>query len=213
MRINPLNKKAGFTLVELLVVIVIMSLITLVMLNKQSKFDSSTIMRSLTYSIALSVRQAQVYGISVKPTAPTSGNFASSHGLYFDSAVPGSYILFADVNNDNQYNAGDTVDQLLKLNGNFAISEFCAISAAHKRCSGPDGDANTISTMDVMFKRPNPDAIIYAYQTSGMNQVLIPGDLPYSSAYVQIQANDGTKRSIRIYSTGQVSVEPIATAP
>ncbi|MBI2004934.1 prepilin-type N-terminal cleavage/methylation domain-containing protein [Patescibacteria group bacterium] len=58
----------GFTLVELLVVVSIMLIITSTLLLQQRKFNSATLMRTLAYNIALSIRQAQVYGTSVVGT-------------------------------------------------------------------------------------------------------------------------------------------------
>jgi prepilin-type N-terminal cleavage/methylation domain-containing protein len=70
----------GFTLVELLVVFAIMTLITALILFQHRRFDSSTLLRSLAYSIALSIRQSQVYGTSVRQFG---SNFNYSYGVYF----------------------------------------------------------------------------------------------------------------------------------
>jgi len=220
MRIStPQSKKfvhsAGFTLVELLVVIVIMSLITLVFLNRQSKFDSATIMRSLAYSVALSVRQAQVYGVSVRPTATGAANFSAAHGLHFSSATPSSYIIFADQkdsagNRDNAYTAAqDTVDQTFTLGGGYRITELCAVNSLGRRCTGANdssGPPGSISSLVILFVRPNPDAQIFAYKNDGTP--LLVGGVPetYSSAYVQISSVNGDTRFIAITNTGQVSV-------
>ena len=191
-------------------VIVIMSLITLVFLNRQSKFDSSTIMRSLAYSIALSVRQAQVYGISVRSSGPSSGNFSSAHGLYFVSSTPSSYVLFADKDTDKKYTISiDGVDQNFNLNKGYVITEFCAVSSSGKRCTGADDTSGvaTISSLSIMFIRPNPDAYVYAFDSLG-NKILF-GGLPeiFSTAYLQVASlNSPDKRFISITNTGQVSV-------
>jgi prepilin-type N-terminal cleavage/methylation domain-containing protein len=202
----------GFTLIELLVVLVLMSLLTLAFLERQQKFDSSTIMRSLAYSIALSVRQAQVYGISVLPTAPGSGNFAGSHGLLFQKTSTTSYILFADSDNNHKF-LSDPIERTFNLGGNFTVSEFCAIfyngATQTRRCDGSDdsgGGSGSISNLDIIFVRPNPDAQIYAYDASNNP---IAGDPPYSYAYIRIKAIDGSVRGIHVYSTGQISVDQL----
>lgn len=197
----------GFTLIELLVVIVLMSLMTLAFINNQSKFDSSTIMRSLAYSIALSVRQAQVYGVSVQSTG---GSFAASHGLYFfvSSTNQSSYALFADndPSSPNRYAPGaDTKEQDFKLNIGFKISEVCAVvNSAVRRCTGSDDSTGTgeITSVDVIFTRPDPDAHIFAYNgTTPMS----PAEI-YSSAYVKLLAINGDYRFITVANTGQVTV-------
>src|SRR3989338_5478037 len=103
----------GFTLIELIVVSAIIILITTFILFQQSKFNSSTLLRSLTYSMALSVRQAQVYGTSVRgftPAAGGSATFGSGYGIHFPAgATPYQYYLFAATEspNDNGQRAAD----------------------------------------------------------------------------------------------------------
>ncbi len=217
-------KSRGFTLVELLVVLVLMSLITLAFLTRQSSFDSSTIMRSLAYSIALSVRQAQVYGLSVRGNSVGGvTTFASSHGLYFTSSNNASYVLFSDVDSDNIYKASvgspDIADQTFKLNSQFTISEVCAVAAGGVRCTqgGPGYDdtsgSNSASAISIMFTRPNPDANIFAYDgstppTPPQHLKNPPGvDEVYSKAYIRLTAsNSGDYRFISVTNTGQVTV-------
>lgn len=203
---------SGFTLVELLVVLVLMSLLTLVFLERQQKFDSSTLMRSLAYSIGLSLRQAQVYGISVRPSAAGSANFSTSHGLFFQKSSTTSYLLFADQDGNNRFQ-GDPVEQTFALGSNFTLSEFCAIyyngATQVKRCSGGDdsgGGTGSISMLNIIFVRPNPDAKIYALDAS-YNP--IAGDPPYTYAYIQIKAIDGSTRGIHVWATGQISVDQL----
>src|SRR3989338_5533346 len=91
----------GFTLIELIVVSAIILAISTFILFQQSKFNSATLLRSLTYSMALSVRQAQVYGTSVRGFTPQSGGaatFGSGYGIQFPAitVVPYQYYLFAD---------------------------------------------------------------------------------------------------------------------
>ena len=82
------KRASGFTLVELIVVSAIILVISLFILFQQAKFNSSTLLRSLTYSVALSVRQAQVYGTSVRGFS--SGGtvaFGSGYGVYLSTSI------------------------------------------------------------------------------------------------------------------------------
>ena len=209
-----LNKNKGFTLIELLVVIAIISIITFMLLVQQSKFDSSTVLRSLAYNVALSVRQAQVYGISVHETALGSATFAQAYGLYFDTAgSPQAYVLFSDTNNNQRYDTGEA-STMFQINNTYKVSEVCVMkSDGTKRCTGSDDSSGTglIRTLTILFKRPNPDAILIGLKSDG---TFVSGDdaSQYTSAYIQIQANDGTKRGIHVYVTGQVSVDTLGQA-
>ena len=198
----------GFTLFELLVVMAIMLVVSSVMLFNQSKFDSSTILRSLAYSVALSVRQAQVYGTSVlgtsTPQVACTGFYAagvcyvSAYGVYFNAASPGQYILFADLNNNGHYDTGEDV-KVFSFSTGYVISQFCANGAAISRCS-----PSLINSLSIVFKRPNPDAKFYA----DFNGVPIAGDT-YTSAVIQLQ-NQGDPsrvRSATVTNTGLISAQ------
>jgi prepilin-type N-terminal cleavage/methylation domain-containing protein len=200
----------GFTLIELVTVILIMSIITTTLLIRQSRFDSSTVLRSLAYSVALSVRQAQVYGTSVVGTTTSQcagGNlnasgvcFASAYGLYFDVATPTSYALFADLNGDGKYQANEVL-KTFNLGTGYAISNFCATNQASiDRCSS----AGAINSLAIVFKRPNPDASFVALDSGGNP---IAGDT-YSKGYVQIvtTSDAGNTKRVSVLTTGEVTV-------
>ena len=214
----------GFTLIELLVVITIMSVITLVLLIQQNKFDSSTLLRSLAYNVALSVRQTQVYGTSVYGASSTSGatSYAPAYGLYFSESSPQTYILFADTNGDGQYDSGDTVLQTFTLGNGYSITNICAEgtnvgTGGHvTRCSTyPPADI-AISFLEVLFKRPDLDAQFLTLNGFGvpLNQSSSnPNGDVYSSGYIVVGALDGTTRAVSVSTTGQIVVWAPNTTP
>jgi hypothetical protein len=200
----------------MLVTLTIMMVVTSVLLFKQSSFDSSTVLRSLAYSVALSVRQAQVYGTSVvgTTTASCTGGYssngtcyASAYGLNFTwgSSNPTSYTLFADLS-PGTYTPSVIASEVTKtftLNNGYQITNFCVsgvnAGSAVKRCAPA-----AISSIDILFKRPNPDAQLMAFDSGGAP---IAGDA-YSSACIQIQSiNDANNtKSITVSTTGEVTV-------
>ncbi len=206
----------GFTLIELLVVVAIMVIITSVTLIRQSEFDSSTLLRSLAYSISLSVREAQVYGTSVLCTQASCNTsiLAPSYGIFIDSANTGTYKIFADTNIPANGFYGtvpaDEAIQTFALAKGYTISEVCAIQGSTKKCSGPDDSTEeaTIQSINIVFKRPNPDAIIIPIDSNGYVVLGV-----YSSAYIQVKSAAGTFRSVVVYNTGQVSVQSPNKAP
>jgi prepilin-type N-terminal cleavage/methylation domain-containing protein len=202
--VKPLR---AFTLIELLVVISIMLIITGTILVRQSRFDSSTLLRGLSYSVALTLRSAQIYGTSVRGTATTMAGclnntyasgicYASAYGVYFNGAT--SYTLFADLNNNGTYDVGtDAAVQTYQVGGGFALSKFCGVLANSTRECWLNSGGGTLSWLSVYFKRPNPDAI---FKSSTGNT--------YLSAYIEIEAiNDPTNvRCINVTSTGEIAV-------
>src|SRR5579872_2305660 len=116
--------QSGFTLIELLMVLVIMSLITIAFLENQSKFGSSTIMRSLAYQVALSLRQAQVYGTSV---VQSGGTFGPTFGISI-GASPNTYTLFSDTTAPpvDERDPGVTTVKTFAVQNSYSVQEVCA---------------------------------------------------------------------------------------
>lgn len=193
----------AFTLVELLAVTVIITIVTMTMLLRQSAFDSSTVLRSTAYSLALSFRQAQVYGVSVLGSN-NAGNisFAQAYGLHFGRTNPLTYILYADFNKNGGFDWGEEV-KIFTLSNGYTISEACVVqSGGVKNCTGPNDTTGTytVDSVDVQFRRPNPDAVFN-------------NNAGYVSAWVQIKSPNGTTRSVMITAPGQISVQAPGTLP
>lgn len=180
-----------------MVVSAIIVLITSVLLFQQSKFNSSTLLRSLTYSVALSIRSAQIFGTSVREFTPGSGTFAQSYGVYFLSGDTAHYYLFSDNNNDGQRASDGSEDaQVFSVGSGYAISKFCGklVSTSVNHCST---DASSpLTNITILFKRPNPDAL-FSSSASGET---------YGSAYVQVRSTNASTRGITVSSTGQIIV-------
>ena len=195
----------GFTLTELVVVIAIVTVLTGVFLTQQQQFDSTTLLRSLSYSMALSIRQAQTYGVSVRSF---EGTFAEAHGIQFVQGLS-EYYLFADIdplpNGDRMrdaLNGSEDVETFGLTGQKFTISDFCALpvgTGQSERCT------DQIDSLTILFIRPNPDACI---ATSYSPTACVAGDPgeKYQSARIQLQGPGGATRSVTIRNTGQISV-------
>ena len=182
-------KSFGFTLIELLVVMGIMIVITTLVLARYSQFNGVILLRDLAYDVALSFREAQVYGISGRSD---SGVFAYRYGVYINKGAPTQYILFGDSNNDSAYESNEVVTAYTMRTG-YGISEICAhTTAGVNKCASTGG----LSTLTVMFKRPEPDAIIRSD---------VVGDV-YTDATVTMLSPAGATRSVTVTSTGQIAV-------
>lgn len=187
----------GFTVIELMVASSIIIVITTVLLFRHERFNSSTILRSLSYSVALSVRQAQLYGTSVRETSSGSAVFPS-YGLYFKSGDTTHYFLAADSNANNVIATDGSEDisppSPYTISGGYMIKDFCATVVAtgvnHCKSTGE------IDTLTVRFVRPNLDALVSTNQSG----------YQYSSAYIQLESPGEDTRGITVTSTGQISV-------
>lgn len=245
--------RKGFTIIELLVVVAIMVIITTVLVVRQQQFNSSTLGRSLAYSVALSIRQAQTYGTSVR--ASNSNFTAKAYGLYFDTSQdPSTYVLFADTNGNGRFDSppsGDTnsngvcdgsedcVTKSFTLNGGYRVSRFCALfnSPEKFRCSDipgvPDISQATAfgrsidvvgfnpGLLNIMFRRPNPDACFYIEkdgQGAGVDgddcSNGVPSNAKWTGGYIEVAAKGGaTSWAITVNPAGQISVAKAVTTP
>ncbi len=188
---TPANKSAqkGFTLVELLVSVAIFTVITSVAAYNHSLFNGSVLLTNLAYEIALSIRQAQFYGITVRQSASDTTRFDSGYGIHFNTSTsPTSYILFEDKpSQDHIYNVGEALNTYSIQQGN-TISKIVV----------NNGSSTTTKTLvDISFVRPNPDTYITADGAAGVY---------YNRAELCVSSPKANKRKIIIESTGQISV-------
>jgi prepilin-type N-terminal cleavage/methylation domain-containing protein len=190
---NLRNKRAGFSLVELLASVAIFTIIMSVILVKHSQFSGTLAVENLAYDIALSIRKAQVFGLSVREFKGGGSNFDVGYGLHFDSNTNNSYIFFVDANRNEKYDDSSEIIEVFALNKGNIISKFCAVvSSSLEKCSTTD-----IAYLDVIFERPNPDAIIKTSLVSDL----------YNSAVITITSPNGAKWDITTITTGQISIQ------
>jgi len=161
------NGERAFTLIELVVTMAIMAVITAVTLANHSKFGGQVTLRNLAYEMALVVREAQTYGVSVRKLNKTSvTNFDAGYGIHFNANDKTHYTMFTDTHRDDGGTGGDglyntTLEQVIeysigrgyKLNKLYVIDNTGARFDADECLTGQP-------VLDILFKRPEPDAII-----------------------------------------------------
>ena len=183
-----------------------MTLLTTVFLFQQRQFDSTTLLRSLAYSVALSVREAQTYGTSIR--AFGGGFGAEAYGIYVNINSPGTYILFADDNDNGQYDTSPTNELVntFTFSSNYAITDICALyQGSQNECAS----TNFIDWLAITFRRPNPDACIETDLRQDLCDASPVAD--YSQGYIRIRGPSGTTRSVTVTPTGQIAVGPVGS--
>jgi len=193
--VSPAKAGRGFTLVELMIVFSISSLIGLMVITGYPEFESNIEFKNQVLDVAITIREAQVYGVSVKKAG--AGTFNVPYGVYFDMSAPGSYIFFADMDSNKFYDAivDLTIGQPIILKNGYTVSDLCVKFPLRALDCYSDGAWLGVETLSIFFKRPEPDAIIKYGISSG-----------YSFATIEIQNTAGNKKTIRVTNTGQISV-------
>jgi len=184
--------EAGFTLIELLVVVGILVMISGIILTNHAKFGGQIILRNLTYDIALSIREAQVYGISARSFL--NAQFASGHGVYFSFSEGNNlFFLYTDLDNNGFFTSvGTEWVETFSIGKGYEIDRLCIPT-------GPTTENCAVTELDILFKRPEPDAIIRGSVGSGFTQ--------YDRARIVLVSPQGKKLSVLVETTGQISVQ------
>ncbi len=206
MQIRKRNFKHGFTLVELLVTISIFAILTGIVLFNQGKFNSTILLTNLAYDTALTIREAQTYGINIKEFG--TSQFVP-YGVHFDISNTGndkSFILFADVNYDlvtkiltpfspvniNTCNPTEGCVSRYSIKRGNLISKICVLS---NTVGSYDCD---VKILDIIFKRPDPDAVIYA---GGSNST------EYNKAIITLtSADDSGNKTVTVQANGLIEI-------
>ncbi len=204
IRYRPNARPRAFTLIELLVVTAIIVVVTAVALVSNSRFGGVVQLENLTYNIALSIRQAQVYGISVARFGEST--FSAGYGVHFDVTNPASataYAIFADALTPNGMydcpNPGTNNCELVEtteITGGYRIQGLCAPAGTDAATCTP------VQKLDILFVRPEPDAWISASEIS----CILPGGTCQTSARISLISPRGNTMSVVVETNGQISV-------
>lgn len=175
------HTQRGFSLVELLITIAIILIITTLVMIRYGSFNSTTLLKSQAYEVALNLREAQTYAVSVRGDA---SQFRNAYGIYFERDTQ-TYQLFYDADGNGVYSNNEALGDPYALDERFEISGLCFES-----CDG------TTSSMNVTFTRPDFDARIFQNVGSANS-----GTITISPV-----GDDSNGWSVTVYRTGQISV-------
>lgn len=187
---------------ELVVVTGIITIVSALMLASNTRFGGVILLRNLAYDIAISVRQAQVFGISVARFG--AGTFSAGYGVSFTLADPTHYTLFADAVEENGlYDTGEEVipPSPMTIGQGYRIADLCVTDVLDVESCGYE-------RMDVFFKRPEPDA----YMSVNGTPLSFDADGRVTSTNIPlrgrilVQSPRGECMSVVIEITGQIAV-------
>ena len=178
-----INRKSGFTVIELLVTTGIIVVILGVVFTGYPQFKARSSLAALARSVGLLVREAQVYGLAVKQF-PVGLKEFPPYGVHISMAKDKQreIILFGDLDSGAQkgvYDAGTGCGteateciRRFTLAGPEYIDKVCVNPGGGNGGSDPgfgeicSSDDHGITELNITFRRPDPEAIIVAADTS-----------------------------------------------
>ena len=197
----------GFTLIELIVVIAIFGIITTVALFDQNKLNSSILVSNLAYDIALTVREAQSYGVGVR-AVNTAGGFQGGYGVSFNASDSGNIYLYNDTASDHLV-VSKSVQSTLTLQhqaGNKIIATCIGTSIDSTHACTTTSPAY-VGLLNIIFQRPNPEAVFVTGSVDGVGNVTNLSSSNQGPAYIVVNTpTNNNCRVVVVQLTGQISV-------
>jgi len=213
---------AGFTLIEMLVVLAIIGIISLVVITSQSNFNKTLLLANTAYDVALTIRSAETYGISSR-VAGTS--FNTGYGVHFERQSPNNtFTFFADSwpspssNPARCHPATDTgapdakpgncvydpqpnKDVLITtytLGNGVTFGDLCVYTNSWS-CATSHG--SLLASLDIVFIRPNPTPFMTGCTTGACSYDAL---VPVTQACLKLVSPQGGERFISVDSSGEI---------
>lgn len=212
------NLQAGVTLIEMIVVVAIIALVSSVILFNYSDFSTNVSLRNLSQEVALAARKSQTYATSVRRISTDTGILSDTFAGYGISFSVGGnseghtpnqkqFDVFADTDPaDGMYQFDPSVCGT-PADGNECIENF-TITTADKIvgiCINgavyEEGRCLEDATVDITFKRPNPDALFCLHDANGCSTIQI------GSVGIVLESAKAARRTVTIYTTGQITAQ------
>ncbi len=190
MNIKKIVGQKGFTLVELAVSIAIFAFMTAFLVAKYGTFNQNILLTNTAYEVALSIRNAQSYGINVRSTPKVSDAYSSDFNTgYF------LFFLLADANH-YAFEKGFAADGTFPNPATIATYTLKPGLKFTTFMTGTDAAHLTPTPVLILgFVRPDPNIII----SSGVTPNLL-----YTE--ITIQGSNGDTKKIIVRRTGQISI-------
>lgn len=193
-----LKNNTGFTLIELMITLSIVTVLLTTVLFNYSTFTDNLAITSAEQEMAIAIRQAQTFGLNVREVSVSSGQFNYAFGIYFNPATPSDYYLFVDSNDDKKYTVGSGCGsgstecvERFTLRNNVRITNVC-----------DSGTCYNNKMLNITFLRPSPDARVYFMNSDGS-----PFSGPVVQGRIELTSQKGRVLRVSVESTGQITVE------
>jgi len=190
------SNQAGFTMVEMLVVIAIFGIVTTILLFNLPTFRNQNSLDLVAQEVAITIRGAQVFGGGGRVGVDTGK--PPTYGIYIDSSQ-NQFDLFRDLDDPpNGHNIpipvgfncdGECVER-------YALSSGFEINAIN--CLDSNGTTGACGgSVQIMFTRPNLEPKFMVGES--LNDNISRVDIVIKSL------RDGKTREVNVWSNGQIA--------
>jgi prepilin-type N-terminal cleavage/methylation domain-containing protein len=196
--------EGGFTLIELLISAAIITAVTAIVLVRFNSFDGTVLLKSMAYEVATSVREAQIYSVSVVNAFGGGGQtFRYPYGLHFLSGAT-SYTFFRFDDDDKDVTPSFTIGpssplRVMTLGNSMEIFRICVVMNGTDDCS--------IGELDISFRRPEFSAIFYTPDLTGAEL----SEVSAAKVYVRSTRNSSNVWIVEVKLLGQISTYACTT--
>ncbi len=142
-----LKNLRGYTLVELLIVVAIISIMSVMSFAGYGTSQKNVILRQEVQKLVLDLRRAQNMAMNVSQLS-SSEIPLGGYGVHFDTSFSGAYIIYADTDNSRTYSGAGEIFITRTLSSSVIIS---GISIGINL-----GSLNPTSPVDINFVPPDP---------------------------------------------------------
>jgi prepilin-type N-terminal cleavage/methylation domain-containing protein len=159
MSFKIFNKK-GFTLLELLIVIVIVAIISLILVVNWQRNEKQYQLQRVAQEIAQDIRMVQDMALN---SYKYLDQIPDNYGLYFDESDKTSYIIFGDMNGNNSYQGTppDLEIENISIESGIEINSLSSgVQDLHITFSLPDGFTNfnpSATLANIVIKKTDAD--------------------------------------------------------
>jgi len=206
------GRSLGFTLIELLIAAAIIGIVSAIVLTKYSSFDSTVLLKSAAYEIALTLREAQIKSVSVSRS--TIG-FDYPYGVSFTPGDKEYYIFrYEDAFRYPRYIDASVAVELIStsvLQGSIQILDICVKEYnVTEKCSTDLSDP--LQRLDISFRRPEFKGLFFVDDGTGPyneNVVNSSQSTDFEFARIELRStNGGPIFQVMVGAFGQISVTP-----
>ena len=221
----------AFALIELLVAVTLFGIISTFILIAYNRVSGQLFLTTLAYEIALALREAQSYGVSVHQfqASGQAATFDVGYGLHFDGSPQAltTYVLFADssgVAGDHKFNGSfgtayttsgcvSTAEciSVSRLEKGNKIAKFCGVL--------PVGDGGRDAPDSAKNEECNVNSLPAENPTIGFLDITFVRPNPdalittdhlgqsYRGGRIYLISPTGEKRVVEVATTGQISLK------